>query len=67
MSNILTSREKEIFGLLVNNYTTKEISERLHISEKTVRNHVSNVIQKIGANGRVAATVELIKLNEISI
>lgn len=67
MSSILTSREKEIFGLLVNNYTTKEISKRLHISEKTVRNHVSNVIQKIGANGRVAATVELIKLDEISI
>lgn len=67
MSNILTPREKEIFGLLVNNYTTKDISKKLNISEKTVRNHISNVIQKMGAKGRVSATIELVKLNEISI
>lgn len=67
MGNVLTPREKEIFGLLVNNYTTKEIAKKLNISEKTVRNHISNVIQKIGAKGRVSAAIELVKLNEISI
>ena len=49
------------------NYTTKDISEKLGISEKTVRNHISNVMQKLGVNGRVSAVVELIKLKEISL
>jgi len=65
--SILTSREKEIFSYLINDYTTKEISKLLSISEKTVRNHISNVIQKLGTNSRSGALLELIKLNEFSI
>ena len=64
---ILTKREKEVFKLLVTNKSTKEISEILNISEKTVRNHISNVMQKLGVNGRASAVVELIKLKELSI
>ncbi len=67
MKNILTKREKEVFDLLVLNYSTKKIAEILEISDKTVRNHISNVIQKIGVNSRSQAIVELIKLNEIEI
>ena len=67
MRNILTPREKEIFDLLIDNYNTKEISEELKISEKTVRNHISNVMQKLGVNGRASAVVELLKLKELSI
>lgn len=67
MNNILTTREKEIFKLLIDNYTTKDIAQELGISEKTVRNHISNVMQKLGVNGRASAVVELIKLNELSI
>ena len=64
---ILTKREKEVFNLLVKNKTTKEIAEELGISQKTVRNHVSNVIQKLDVKGRSGAVVELLKLNEISL
>ena len=67
MNNILTTREKEIFTLLIDNYNTKDISKKLNISEKTVRNHISNVMQKLGVNGRASAVVELLKLNELSI
>ncbi len=67
MNNILTPREKEIFSLLIENYTTKEIATKLKISEKTVRNHISNVMQKLGVNGRASAVVELIKLKELFI
>lgn len=67
MSNILTSREKEIFELLVENKTTKDIADKLKISEKTVRNHISNVMQKMGTKCRTAATIELIKINEIKL
>ena len=64
---ILTKREKEVFDLLVQNNTTKDISNILKISEKTARNHISNAIQKIGVKGRAAAVVELLRLGEISI
>ena len=64
---ILTRREKEVFELLITNKTTKDISIKLDISEKTVRNHISNVMQKLGVKGRSSAVVELLKLNEISI
>lgn len=67
MNNILTPREREIFKLLIDNHTTKEIAYKLKISEKTVRNHISNVMQKLGVSGRASAVVELIKLKELSI
>ena len=64
---ILTAREKEIFELLVLNKSTKEIALFLEISEKTVRNHISNTMQKLGVKSRAQAVVELIKLGELSI
>ena len=45
--SILTKREKEVFILLIQNMTTKEIADKLYISEKTVRNHISNAMQKL--------------------
>ena len=66
-SNILTLREKEVFELLIDNKNTREISEYLGISEKTVRNHISNVMQKLGCKGRAGAIVELLKLGELTI
>ncbi|MCZ0704584.1 LuxR family transcriptional regulator of spore coat protein [Natronobacillus azotifigens] len=41
---LLTKREKEVFELLVQDKTTKDIAEELFISQKTVRNHISNVL-----------------------
>ena len=67
MNSILTPREREIFELLIDNYNTKDIAKKLRISEKTVRNHISNVMQKLGVNGRASAVVELSKLQELSI
>ena len=67
IKKILTIREKEVFDLLILNNTTKEIANKLFISEKTVRNHISNVIQKLGVNGRSQAVIELLKLNEINL
>lgn len=67
MNYILTPREKEIFNLLIDNNNTKDIANELGISEKTVRNHISNVMQKLGTKGRASTVIELIKLNELSI
>ncbi len=64
---ILTEREREVFNLLIKNKTTKDIADSLKISEKTVRNHISNTMQKLGVKGRASAVVELLKLKEISL
>lgn len=63
----LTGREKEIFQLLVKKYDTTEIALKLNISEKTVRNHISNVIQKLGVKGRSQAILELIRIEELKL
>lgn len=67
MKSILTKREREVFKLLIENKTTSEIAQNLKISEKTVRNHISNVMQKLGVKGRASAVVELLKIGEISL
>lgn len=65
--SILTKREKEIFTLLINNKTTKDIADELKISEKTVRNHISNTMQKLGVKGRSQAVVELLRMKIITL
>jgi len=66
-TGILTGREQEVFELLVLNKSTKEIASELGISEKTVRNHISNAMQKLGVKGRAQAVVELLKLGELTL
>ncbi len=53
----LTRREQEILQLIAKEYPTKEIAHMLGISEKTVRNHKSNIMAKLG----IATHVGLIK------
>ena len=67
IKNILTSREREVFEHLIRHKSTKEIAKELNISEKTVRNHISNTMQKLGVKGRAGAVIELLKLNELSL
>lgn len=64
---ILTKREKEVFELLVQDKTTRDIAEELFISEKTVRNHISNAMQKLGVKGRSQAVVELLRMGELKL
>ena len=65
--SILTNREREVFNLLILNNTTTDIAKKLKISEKTVRNHISNVMQKLNVKSRAVAVVELLKMQEISL
>ena len=65
--SFLTNREKQIFALLIQNYDTEKIADVRSISSKTVRNHISNVIQKLGVKSRSQAILELIRMNEIKL
>lgn len=66
-NGILTKREREVFELLIKNNSTSEIAEKLCISDKTVRNHISNAMQKLGVKGRAGAVIELLRLGELSL
>ncbi len=49
----LTSREQDVFSLLVLGFTNKQIAQRLGISEKTVKVYVSGLLDKLGAKSRL--------------
>jgi DNA-binding NarL/FixJ family response regulator len=53
----LTPRETEVLTCITQGRSTREIAEHLHISEKTVRIHVSAVLEKMGARDRTQATI----------
>jgi DNA-binding NarL/FixJ family response regulator len=53
----LTDREREVLDLVARGFDNTTISRRLVLSPKTVRNHVANVLNKIGAADRSAAIV----------
>jgi pimeloyl-ACP methyl ester carboxylesterase/DNA-binding CsgD family transcriptional regulator len=53
----LTSREREILALIAEGFGNAEIAERLSISEKTVRNHVTNLFDKLGVWSRAQAII----------
>jgi DNA-binding NarL/FixJ family response regulator len=57
----LTNREVEILKLLANGMANKQIAYRLKISEKTVRNHVSNTYEKLGIYDRSQAVLYAVR------
>lgn len=63
----LTKREIEVLKMIAAGSFNKEIASTLNISERTVKNHVSNIFKKIGVSDRTQAAVFAIKNNIISI
>lgn len=53
----LTPREAEVLACIARGHSNREIAEELHIAEKTVRIHVSSVLDKMGARDRTQATI----------
>lgn len=53
----LTSRELEILDFVAAGHTNKAIAEKLFISEKTVKNHISSILKKLGLTGRTQAAI----------
>lgn len=51
----LTEREREVLALVARGYTNKQIAESLYVSEKTARNHVSHILEKLGLARRSEA------------
>lgn len=62
-SNSLTKREYEVLTLIAEGFNNREIANHLFISEKTVKNHVSNIFKKINVSDRTQAAIYAYKNN----
>jgi two-component system response regulator DegU len=65
--SILTKREIEVLKLIARGLFNKEIAYTLSISEKTVKNHVSNIFKKLNVSDRTQAAVYAIKSNIVDL
>ena len=63
----LTNRELEVLIQVANGMFNKEIATNLNISERTVKNHISNIFKKIDVSDRTQAAVFAIKNNIIKL
>jgi len=60
----LTDQERRILDLIAEGLTNRQIAERIHLAEKTVKNYVSNVLSKLGMQRRTQAAVYAARLTE---
>lgn len=61
----LTDRERTILRLIAGGYSNKEISELLAITDGTVKNHISNLLSKLGVRDRTRAVLKAIDMGVI--
>ncbi|HLQ79584.1 MAG TPA: response regulator transcription factor [Brachybacterium sp.] len=57
----LTERETDVLRMLAEGYSTREIAELLHLAEGTVKNHISTILQKLGARDRTSAVLRALR------
>ena len=57
----LTKREKDVLLLLVKGYSNKDMAQAMYISEKTVKNHLTNIFRKLGVKDRTQAAIFALK------
>ena len=65
--DILSEREREVMQLIAEGFTSPQIAERLFISQKTVRNHRANLMNKLGLHGIAEIVKYAIKTNIVNI
>jgi DNA-binding NarL/FixJ family response regulator len=61
----LTERETEILRLMAGGYSNKEIANSLGVAEGTIKNHVSNILSKMGVRDRTRAVLKAFELGQI--
>jgi DNA-binding NarL/FixJ family response regulator len=64
-SDKLTIRETEILRLMVGGFSNGEIASALNVAEGTVKNHVSNILSKLGVRDRIRAVLKAIELGYV--
>ena len=64
-TELLTEREQEVLDLVADGLSNKEIAKKLFLSEKTVKNHLTNLFKKLGVNDRTNAALYAMKAKNI--
>lgn len=59
---IITRREEEVLQLIADGCSTPEVAERLFISQKTVKNHLASIYQKLDARDRTQAVLQAVRM-----
>ncbi len=62
---ILTNREEELLGLIAEGLSTPEVAARMFISQKTVKNHLASIFEKLDARDRTQAVVKAVRMGII--
>jgi DNA-binding NarL/FixJ family response regulator len=65
--DILSEREREVLQLVAQGLTNKEIASELHISEKTARNHISHILEKLNLSRRTEAATYAVQHKLVSL
>ena len=61
-TRVITSREEEVLQLIADGCSTPEVAERLYISQKTVKNHLASIYQKLDARDRTQAVLQAVRM-----
>ncbi len=64
---LISPREEEVLQLVVDGLGTSEIAERLYISQKTVKNHLASIYEKLNANDRTQAVLTAVRMGIVKI
>jgi DNA-binding NarL/FixJ family response regulator len=64
-TELVTRREEEVLQLIADGYATSEVAERLYISQKTVKNHLASIYQKLDARDRTQAVLRAVRMGII--
>jgi two-component system response regulator DegU len=64
---LITKREEEVLQLIADGCSTPEVAERLYISQKTVKNHLASIYQKLDARDRTQAVLQAVRMGIVSL
>ena len=64
---LITKREEEVLQLIADGCSTPEVGEKLFISQKTVKNHLASIYQKLDARDRTQAVLQAVRMGIIQI
>jgi two-component system response regulator DegU len=59
---VVTKREEEVLQLIADGCSTPEVAEQLFISQKTVKNHLASIYQKLDARDRTQAVLQAVRM-----
>jgi len=64
---VVTRREEEVLQLIADGCSTPEVAEKLYISQKTVKNHLASIYQKLDARDRTQAVLQAVRMGIVSL